>query len=1128
MAAPVPPALHPELVAAGWAIAGQDDAGEWYFENDALDVTAYEDDLPPPGLLPAAPVEGEQQEPGAAPESAPEPAAPENAPDLADDASAAQTAGGDPKEGMVPPQKALPPLAPIAGVGPVGLAPLAVAGALGLGATLRAATASALPAIGAPPAMLAVAEEALDYFRPYSTKKIKPEPRTEMENKPIIGHCKMSSCKKIMKFVYLPDGLILGPTRDKMSAAKIFEYMQIDIPQQIFYLTSGDATQTWQIRQPGAFNFDMGGSAMAAAAAAAAAAANPGLATAPPEEKTREIRMAHWRHVMRQKLTRVLTGTAKSSLEAGAYFCVDASASDAIGQYLALGCTKENTILSIAHGLVGDQDADQPIGWCEGVMKAFADTEGNEDMDKELGVSVVFKKEGAEGLIELDDEWNGNDRLLYSVSELAARCAAMGVEEEFGGSEAYKYHPSTAPTHYFVCETLAGRRVVEELIYKTISGGEFIINGSYVSAARRVHSALNLERPLFVFQHTGGCADLTAVMLQQVTAIENLHKKIEADAIKSGVKDKGKKSLEDLMNENLPFDPFLSLDPMYVVDRPAQLGLPKIKFTGPVGNVYGGRQQPALIAQVNAIFANFPSSARAETRLLVDPFSMRGEALQDMISRTMSAGDSGNKDELNGDAADKKRLHLAWEMHGALNFAAQKQAKLAQNLQACVLILSFGTGAISQLRTSIEWFFPFLGEALAHQMADEQLQILADGGENITGVIPGVPASADASCDALPDSGLCQLTKYLSIIVPALVTVILTVQSYLDPDSQCIVLKSGAARIEAQIYMFRTRTGPYGKAPAVKDDDGDGKVDAPISSREKFGTTITGIWDGVLSSSVSDHSMPRRISGHDHRVAIREEFQAAQDMVAKYMPGELGEDADGDGVADMKALRSKATKMNPSGHESKLGFQLLVKYAPFLAKYAPFLAKAGVNKVMPTATPDDQAGAIETGAAPAEPEEDAPKKEPDDDSGLSPMRAEDYVKFRMLPKLIAMSRLSPEQAKQKSAFKMLSIGLAAGSTLLGALGINVPVPLIVQFASALAGWESYKQMNMSLKLTNSAVGKLERLVLWWQSLSMIEKRRPDRKDKLVMTTEDILSGSLVELAIAKQMESKEEEEPKKE
>ena len=52
MAAPV---LHPELVAAGWAIAGQDDAGEWYFENDALDVTAYEDDLPPPGLLPAAP-----------------------------------------------------------------------------------------------------------------------------------------------------------------------------------------------------------------------------------------------------------------------------------------------------------------------------------------------------------------------------------------------------------------------------------------------------------------------------------------------------------------------------------------------------------------------------------------------------------------------------------------------------------------------------------------------------------------------------------------------------------------------------------------------------------------------------------------------------------------------------------------------------------------------------------------------------------------------------------------------------------------------------------------------------------------------------------------------------------------
>ena len=99
--------------------------------------------------------------------------------------------------------------------------------------------------------------------------------------------------------------------------------------------------------------------------------------------------------------------------------------------------------------------------------------------------------------------------------------------------------------------------------------------------------------------------------------------------------------------------------------------------------------------------------------------------------------------------------------------------------------------------------------------------------------------------------------------------------------------------------------------------------------------------------------------------------------------------------------------------------------------------------------------------------------------------------------------------------------------MLGAFDKAVPVPLIVQFASALAGWQAYKQMQIGLKLTNSAVGQLERLVLWWQSLSMIEKRRPDSKERLVRTTEDVISSAVPELAIRKQMEANEEDVDKK-
>ena len=95
--------------------------------------------------------------------------------------------------------------------------------------------------------------------------------------------------------------------------------------------------------------------------------------------------------------------------------------------------------------------------------------------------------------------------------------------------------------------------------------------------------------------------------------------------------------------------------------------------------------------------------------------------------------------------------------------------------------------------------------------------------------------------------------------------------------------------------------------------------------------------------------------------------------------------------------------------------------------------------------------------------------------------------------------------------------LFAIATLLGAVDQPVPVPFIVQVASAVAGWVAFQQMNVSLKLTNSAVGRLEGLVLWWQSLSMIEKSRPDRKQKLVLITEEVISAATPALAISKHL-----------
>merc|ERR1712139_523525 len=114
-------------------------------------------------------------------------------------------------------------------------------------------------------------------------------------------------------------------------------------------------------------------------------------------------------------------------------------------------------------------------------------------------------------------------------------------------------------------------------------------------------------------------------------------------------------------------------------------------------------------------------------------------------------------------------------------------------------------------------------------------------------------------CDATPDTIECQITYYASIVIPLLVTALLTFKGRFDPDTQVVELRSGAARIEFEIYKFRTRTGKYGRAAlaasdaseAAQDDD-QPRQGTGLAARERFRISITAIWDGLMKSVVTE------------------------------------------------------------------------------------------------------------------------------------------------------------------------------------------------------------------------------------------------------------------------------------
>ena len=53
------------------------------------------------------------------------------------------------------------------------------------------------------------------------------------------------------------------------------------------------------------------------------------------------------------------------------------------------------------------------------------------------------------------------------------------------------------------------------------------------------------------------------------------------------------------------------------------------------------------------------------------------------------------------------------------------------------------------------------------------------------------------------------------------------------------------------------------------------------------------------------------------------------------------------------------------------------------------------------------------------------------------------------------------------------------------------------------GWSSYKYMDMKISLTNASLHSLHKLIVWWEGLSVIEKRNPSNKEHLVEAAEEV-------------------------
>jgi len=70
--------------------------------------------------------------------------------------------------------------------------------------------------------------------------------------------------------------------------------------------------------------------------------------------------------------------------------------------------------------------------------------------------------------------------------------------------------------------------------------------------------------------------------------------------------------------------------------------------------------------------------------------------------------------------------------------------------------------------------------------------------------------------------------------------------------------------------------------------------------------------------------------------------------------------------------------------------------------------------------------------------------------------------------------------------------------------LSVFIPAVLALSTTINAWTNYQQVELRLLQTNAAQGQLNQLLVWWDGLSMIEKRVPSNKDKLITESENVI------------------------
>jgi len=292
-------------------------------------------------------------------------------------------------------------------------------------------------------------------------------------------------------------------------------------------------------------------------------------------------------------------------------------------------------------------------------------------------------------------------------------------------------------------------------------------------------------------------------------------------------------------------------------------------------------------------------------------------------------------------------------------------------------------------------------------------------------------------------------------IAAALIGQIITRERYNEKWKICDMAES---MIVSEIYHFRASTGPYGSSGFAEVDEGDdsggggggGGSDAS-KKRNLFVRRVQSIFAKVMDSDVgkSGALVYGDILREDTSLGIESNFH--------------------------KKLK-KHVEMNLIFTREREKKRDKVKGKPKITSMA---SKMEMKQKNSTTTSIDR------------------------DDLISPITIETYVEYRAKPITLAYERQTPVIANKLSALEITVFVLTSAGAILAIPGIDMGswVAITVAMSTAVTSYIEFFQLRIERDTRNSSLTEFQNLQTWWESLSIIDKRTKQSKEKALGTIE---------------------------